>query len=137
MTNAPLILIVEDDAEILSVLVVSPEVEGYRLELTGNLCDALLQAQARQPDLILLDLGLPDGDGLSLIPKLRTFRSAPILVLSARGREVDKIAALDLGADDFVAKPFSAGELHARIRWTAPGEAGGCRCDLWRCLYRF
>lgn len=116
MTNAPLILIVEDDPKILAVLVVSLEAEGYRLQLTGNLRDALTQAQARQPDLVLLDLGLPDGDGLTLISKLRSFSSAPILVLSARGREVDKIAALDLGADDFVAKPFFAGELHARMR---------------------
>ena len=116
MTNAPLILIVEDDPQILAVLVASLEAEGYRLELAGSLREALVQAKARQPELVLLDLGLPDGDGLTLIPKLREFSTAPILVLSARGREVDKISALDLGADDFVAKPFSAGELHARIR---------------------
>ncbi len=116
MTTAPLILIVEDDPKILTVLVASLEAEGYRLDLAGNLREALVQAQARPPELVLLDLGLPDGDGLTLIPQLREFSRAPILVLSARGREVDKITALDLGADDFVAKPFSAGELHARIR---------------------
>ncbi len=116
MTNAPLILIVEDDSEILRFLIASLGADGYRLEVAGNLAEGFAQAQARQPDLILLDLGLPDGDGLSLIPKLRSFSLAPIVVLSARGREEDKIAALDLGADDFVAKPFSAGELHARIR---------------------
>lgn len=116
MTNAPLLLLIEDDSEILRFLVASLTAEGYRLEVAGNLAEGFVQAQARQPDLILLDLGLPDGDGLSLIPKLRSFSLAPILVLSARGREEDKIAALDLGADDFVAKPFSAAELHARIR---------------------
>lgn len=116
MTNAPLILIVEDDPQICLVLTASLEAEGYRLEIAGNLREALAQAQARQPELVLLDLGLPDGDGLTLIPQLRKFSTSPIVVLSARGREEDKIAALDLGADDFVAKPFSTGELHARIR---------------------
>ncbi|MCX6613047.1 MAG: response regulator, partial [Acidobacteria bacterium] len=116
MTNAPLILIVEDDPEILRVLQTSLEAVGYRLAVGTSLAEGLVEAQSRQPDLVLLDLGLPDGDGLTLIPRLREFSRAPILVLSARGREEDKIAALDLGADDFVAKPFSAGELHARIR---------------------
>ncbi len=116
MTNAPLILIVEDDLEILRVLQASLEAGGYRLAVAGSLAEGLVEAQSRQPDLVLLDLGLPDGDGLTLIPRLRQFSRAPILVLSARGREEDKIAALDLGADDFVPKPFSAGELHARIR---------------------
>lgn len=116
MTNAPLILIVEDDPQICLVLTASLEAEGYRLEIAGNLREALAQAQARQPELVLLDLGLPDGDGLTLIPQLRKFSTSPIVVLSARGREEDKIAALDLGADDFVAKPFSTAELHARIR---------------------
>jgi two-component system KDP operon response regulator KdpE len=116
MTNAPLILIVEDDPEILRVLQASLEAGGYRLAVAGSLAEGVIEAQSRQPDLVLLDLGLPDGDGLTLIPRLRQFSRAPILVLSARGREEDKIAALDLGADDFVAKPFSTGELHARIR---------------------
>lgn len=116
MTNSPLILIVEDDLEILRVLQASLEAEGYRLAVAGSLAEGMVEAQSRQPDLVLLDLGLPDGDGLTLIPRLRQFSRAPILVLSARGREEDKISALDLGADDFVAKPFSAGELHARIR---------------------
>jgi two-component system KDP operon response regulator KdpE len=116
MTNSPLILIVEDDPEILRVLQASLEAGGYRLAVAGSLADGLVEAQSRQPDLVLLDLGLPDGDGLTLIPRLRQFSRAPILVLSARGREEDKITALDLGADDFVAKPFLTGELHARIR---------------------
>ncbi len=116
MTSAPMVLIVEDDLEISRVLQASLEAGGYRITVAASLAEGLIEAQSRQPDLVLLDLGLPDGDGLTLIPRLRQFSRAPIVVLSARGREEDKIAALDLGADDFVAKPFSAGELHARIR---------------------
>ncbi len=116
MTPSAQILIVEDDPEILRFLEASLEAGGYRLAIAGDLSSGLIEAQSRQPDLILLDLGLPDGDGLTLIPHLRQFSQAPIVVLSARGREADKIAALDLGADDFIAKPFAAGELHARIR---------------------
>ena len=89
---------------------------GFRVVEASTLREGEQLVTATPPAAILLDLGLPDGDGLSLIPKLRSFSLAPIVVLSARGREEDKIAALDLGADDFVAKPFSAGELHARIR---------------------
>lgn len=116
MTAAPRILIVEDDPQITRLLETSLDAAGYRTVLAANLAEGLIEAQSRQPELILLDLGLPDGDGLTLIPKLRQFSNAPIVVLSARGREEDKIAALDLGADDFVAKPFSSAELHARIR---------------------
>lgn len=116
MNNVPLILIIEDDPAILSFLVTSLDAAGYRTVHAANLAQALVEAQSRTPDLTLLDLGLPDGDGLTLIPKIRAFSALPILVVSARGQEADKIAALDLGADDFIPKPFSAGELHARIR---------------------
>ncbi|WP_031495559.1 response regulator [Bryobacter aggregatus] len=116
MTNAPLILVVEDDVQISRVLQTSLEGAGYRVAWAATLGAAIGEARSRQPDLVLLDLGLPDGDGLSLIPQLREFSVAPIVVLSARGREEDKIRALDLGADDFVAKPFSIGEVQARIR---------------------
>src|SRR5204863_567610 len=86
----------------------------YNEALTAE--DGITQANARRPDLILLDLGLPDRDGLEVIRRVRETSQLPILVLSARGREDDKIAALDLGADDYVAKPFGVGELLARIR---------------------
>jgi two-component system, OmpR family, KDP operon response regulator KdpE len=115
MTTASL-LVIEDDAQIARFLLSSLRAEGYRVTHATKLREALAEAQARQPDLYLLDLGLPDGDGLQLIPQLRQFSQAPILVVSARGQESDRIDALDLGADDFITKPFSAAELHARIR---------------------
>jgi two-component system KDP operon response regulator KdpE len=116
MNNAHQILIIEDDPEIASLLETSLSAAGYRVYLAASIHQAMVEAQSRQPDLFLLDLGLPDGDGLTLIPRLRAFTKAPILVLSARGREADRIAALDLGGDDFISKPFSSGELHARLR---------------------
>jgi two-component system KDP operon response regulator KdpE len=112
----PLILIIEDDAQIRRFLRAALDAEGYRLQESITAEDGLAQAAARQPDLILLDLGLPDRDGLEVIQKIREWGKIPILVLSARGQEKDKIAALDLGADDYVAKPFAVGELLARIR---------------------
>jgi two-component system KDP operon response regulator KdpE len=111
-----LVLMVEDDPQIRRFLRATLAAEGYRFQeaLTGE--EGLAQAAAHQPDLILLDLGLPDMDGLQMIEQLRTWNKAPILILSARGQESDKIAALDLGADDYIGKPFAVGELLARIR---------------------
>src|SRR5512142_3011296 len=112
----PLILIIEDDAQIRRFLRAALDAEGYRLQESITAEEGLAQASSRQPDLILLDLGLPDRDGLDVIGSVREWGKIPILVLSARGREKDKIAALDLGADDYVANPFAVGELLARIR---------------------
>src|SRR5437667_391783 len=112
----PLILVIEDDAQIRRFLRAALDAEGYRLQESVTAEEGLAQAQSRQPDLILLDLGLPDRDGLDVIRSVREWGKIPILVLSARGQEKDKIAALDLGADDYVAKPFAVGELLARIR---------------------
>jgi len=112
----PLILLIEDDAQIRRFLRAALDAEGYRLQESVTAEEGLAQAQSRQPDLILLDLGLPDRDGLEVIRSVREWGKIPILVLSARGQEKDKIAALDLGADDYVAKPFAVGELLARIR---------------------
>jgi two-component system KDP operon response regulator KdpE len=112
----PLILVIEDDAQIRRFLRAALDAEGYRLQESITAEEGLAQAQSRQPDLILLDLGLPDRDGLEVIRSVRAWGKIPILVLSARGQEKDKIAALDLGADDYVAKPFAVGELLARIR---------------------
>jgi len=112
----PLILLIEDDAQIRRFLRAALDAEGYRLQESITAEEGLAQAASRQPDLILLDLGLPDRDGLEVIEKVREWGKIPILVLSARGQEKDKIAALDLGADDYVAKPFAIGELLARIR---------------------
>jgi two-component system, OmpR family, KDP operon response regulator KdpE len=112
----PVVLMVEDDPQIRRFLRATLAAEGYRFQeaLTGE--EGLAQAAAHQPDLILLDLGLPDMDGLQVIEKLRGWNKSPILILSARGQESDKIAALDLGADDYIGKPFAVGELLARIR---------------------
>ncbi|HSP67765.1 MAG TPA: response regulator [Bryobacteraceae bacterium] len=112
----PLILLVEDDPQIRRFLRAALDAEGYRLQEAVTAEEGSTQAAARQPDLILLDLGLPDRDGLDVIRSVREWGKIPILVLSARGQEKDKIAALDLGADDYVAKPFAVGELLARIR---------------------
>jgi two-component system KDP operon response regulator KdpE len=112
----PLILIVEDDPQIRRFLRAALAAEGYVYHEALTASEGLAQANARRPDLILLDLGLPDRDGLEVIRHVRETSQLPIVVLSARGEENDKIAALDLGADDYVAKPFGVGELLARIR---------------------
>ncbi len=112
----PLILIIEDDPQIRRFLRAALAAEEYRLQEAVTAEEGLAQASSRQPDLILLDLGLPDRDGLEVIQQVREWGKIPIVVLSARGQEKDKIAALDLGADDYVAKPFAVGELLARIR---------------------
>ena len=116
MRNVPEILIVEDDPQIRRFLRATLTAEQYRFHEAVTATEALAQAAARQPDLILLDLGLPDRDGLEVILQVRQTSSTPIIVLSARGQEKDKVDALDRGADDFVSKPFAVGELLARIR---------------------
>ncbi len=110
------ILVVEDDSQIRRFLRATLAAEGYLFHEALTATEGVAQAASRQPDLILLDLGLPDRDGLEVIRRVREWSQVPILVVSARGQEKDKVAALDLGADDYVAKPFAVGELLARIR---------------------
>jgi len=110
------VLVVEDDAHIRSVLRALLESSGYRVELAETAARALIEARSNRPDAVLVDLGLPDLDGQQLIREIRSFTTIPILVLSARTAEQQKIAALDQGADDYVTKPFDAGELLARLR---------------------
>ena len=110
------LLIVEDDPDIRRVLRTLLAVEGYRIVEADSAARGLIEARSHQPDVVLLDLGLPDRDGQSLIRDIRGFSSVPILVLSARVQESDKVLALDGGADDYVTKPFNAGELRARVR---------------------
>lgn len=112
----PLLLIVEDDAQMRKFLRASLSSHGYRLVEAHDGSEGLRQAASYNPDLILLDLGLPDMDGLDVTKKLREWASAPVIVISARGQEDDKINALDSGADDYLTKPFGTGELLARIR---------------------
>ena len=112
----PLVLMIEDDPQIRRFLRAALAAEDYQFHEALTAQEGIAQAAARQPDLVLLDLGLPDRDGLEVIRGIRLWSQMPIVVLSARGQEKDKIAALDLGADDYVAKPFAVGELLARIR---------------------
>ena len=114
--HSPLILIIEDEEPIRRFLRATLESQGYRTRESGTARDGLLMARSQRPDLILLDLGLPDGDGLGVTRQVRTDSRVPIVVLSARGQESDKVAALDAGADDYLTKPFGVGELMARIR---------------------
>jgi len=112
----PLVLVIDDEAPIRKFLRTGLESHGYRLVESATGKDALAQASTRAPDLVLLDLGLPDMDGLDVVKKLREWSATPVVVLTARGQEEDKIRALDAGADDYVTKPFSMGELLARMR---------------------
>jgi two-component system KDP operon response regulator KdpE len=114
--EGPLILVVEDDRQMRRVLRLTFESNGMRFAEATTAREALAQVRTRPPDIIFVDLGLPDRDGLEVIREARRSSSAPIIVLSARSQESDKIAALDAGADDYVGKPFSSGELLARLR---------------------
>ena len=124
------ILVIEDEPQMRRFLRSALESHGYRLIEVGTAREGLAQAAGRNPDVILLDLGLPDGDGLDVTRQLREWATMPIIVLSARGQESDKIRALDAGADDYLTKPFGIGELLARIRVALrhatqpPGSAG-------------
>lgn len=115
-TAGPLVLVVEDEPQMLRFLRASLSTHGLRVVESMTGADGLAQATARLPDVILLDLGLPDLDGLEVTRRLREWSKAPIIVISARGQDDDKIGALDAGADDYLTKPFSVGELLARIR---------------------
>jgi two-component system KDP operon response regulator KdpE len=115
-SNKIRILVVEDALDIQRLLRSAFEAEDFEVQESGSLAQALSRAATFHPDLIVLDLGLPDGDGLAFIDQFRTWSQAPILILSARMNEADKITALDRGADDYLSKPFSIGELLARLR---------------------
>ncbi|WP_437648767.1 response regulator [Sorangium sp. So ce362] len=111
-----LVLLIEDDPQMRRFLRAMLAARGYRLVEAETGGEGIAQATTRNPDLVLLDLGLPDMDGLEVTRRLREWSAVPIIVLSARGQEQDKIDALDGGADDYLTKPFSAGELLARLR---------------------
>ena len=110
------VLVVEDEPAIRNVLAVLLEAEGYRVIEADTALRAEIESRSHKPDLLLIDLGLPDGDGIAIIRRVRAWSPMPIVVLSARTQEEQKIAALDAGADDYVTKPFSAAELLARVR---------------------
>jgi two-component system KDP operon response regulator KdpE len=110
------VLVVDDETAILRFLKPALEANDYAMASAGTVADAIKRIAAETPDVVVLDLGLPDGDGKDVIRSVREWSDVPIIVLSARDREAEKIEALDLGADDFVNKPFGIGELMARIR---------------------
>jgi two-component system, OmpR family, KDP operon response regulator KdpE len=116
VTPGPSILIIDDDKKMIRVFATSLETAGYRVFDASSGQRALEEVRTRNPDVVLLDLGLPDIDGLALVPQLRVHTTSPIIVVSAREQETDKVKALDAGANDYLTKPFSVPELLARIR---------------------
>jgi two-component system KDP operon response regulator KdpE len=143
-TPAPVVLVVEDEPQMRRFLRASLRSHGFELVEASGAAEAMALATSHNPEVILLDLGLPDGDGIAVTKSLREWASMPIIVISARGRESDKVEALDAGADDYLTKPFGVEELLARIRvalrharqargTTSPVlELGGLRIDLER-----
>lgn len=116
--NKLLILVVEDDSAVRNLITTTLETQSYRFLSASTGEAAILEAVSHNPDIVLLDLGLPDMDGIEIIRKIRSWSAMPIIVLSARSEDTDKIDALDAGADDYLTKPFSVEELLARLRVT-------------------
>lgn len=123
--NTGRILLVEDDPGIRKFLRVALEAQGFRLEEAASGKDGIARAATAQPDLVVLDLGLPDMDGKAVIRRIREWSSVPILILSVRQDEEEKVAALDAGADDYVVKPFGIAEMMARVRALLRSRSGG------------
>lgn len=116
--NKLLILVVEDDTSVRNLITTTLKAHDYRYLTASNGQTAILEASSHSPDIVLMDLGLPDIDGVEVIEKIRTWSNMPIIVISARSEDTDKIDALDAGADDYLTKPFSVEELLARLRVT-------------------
>lgn len=116
MTTPAKVLVIEDEKQIRRFVRAALEEDGCQIAEAETMAQGLIEAGSRKPDLLILDLGLPDGNGIDLIRDLRGWSDVPVLILSARSQENDKIDALDAGADDYLTKPFSVGELRARVR---------------------
>ena len=114
--NNPKILVVEDDASVRNLITTTLRSNDYRYITAPNGASAILSASSQQPDIVLLDLGLPDLDGVEIIRRIRSWSQMPIIVISARSEDSDKVSALDAGADDYLTKPFSVTEMLARLR---------------------
>jgi two-component system KDP operon response regulator KdpE len=138
--QAPVALVIDDEPQIRRLLRVTLEANGYRVFDAATGQDGVVQAAQRRPDVVLLDLGLPDLEGVEVLKRLREWSRVPVIILSVRDREDDKVAALDAGADDYVTKPFNSGELLARVRAAlrharpapevAVFQSGGLEVDL-------
>jgi two-component system, OmpR family, response regulator RegX3 len=135
-TQRPSILLVEDERAITEPLAEALEREGFTAALAGSAAEAMEKARASVPDLVLLDIGLPDGSGLDVCRELRRQTDVPIIMLTARGSEADRVAGLELGADDYIVKPFSAREVMARVRAvlrrasSGPGAGGAEQIEI-------
>jgi two-component system, OmpR family, KDP operon response regulator KdpE len=125
--KGPRVLVVDDEPQILKFLTVALNAAGYETLTAATGAEALRFSTTQAPDIIVLDLGLPDKDGKDVLRDLRQFSDVPVIILSARDREIDKIEALDLGADDYVEKPFGIGELTARLRAALRHKAGAAK----------
>jgi two-component system KDP operon response regulator KdpE len=123
----PAVVVIEDEITIRRFLRVTLHAQSYRLFEAATGAEGLVEVATRQPDVVIIDLGLPDIDGLDVIRRIREWSSVPVIVLSARGGERDKVTALDAGADDYVEKPFGTDELLARVRVALRHGAGGAR----------
>ena len=128
--NKFVVLVVEDDKLILNLMTTTLGIHNYKYLTAASASDALLQITSHNPDVIFLDLGLPDMDGVDLIRKIRTWSAVPIIVISARSEDTDKIEALDAGADDYLTKPFSVDELLARLRVTQRRLAAASQANM-------
>jgi two-component system KDP operon response regulator KdpE len=122
--SSPIALLIEDERQIRRFVRTALEAEGWQIVEAETMKQGLLDAGTRKPDVVILDLGLPDGNGIEFIRDFRGWSSVPVIVLSARTGEMDKIEALDAGADDYLTKPFGVGELLARVRATRRRSAG-------------
>ena len=116
--NKPLVLVVEDDIPVQNLITTTLRAHDYRFLTAGTAEEAIMETASHNPEIVLLDLGLPDMDGVEVIRRIRTWSNVPIIVISARSEDTDKIDALDAGADDYLTKPFSVEELLARLRVT-------------------
>ena len=134
--NKPLILVVEDDIPVRNLITITLKTHGYRYLTAGTGDGAVVEASSHNPDVVLLDLGLPDMDGVDVIRKIRTWSNLPIIVISARSEDTDKIDALDAGADDYLTKPFSVEELLACCG-TENGAHERRSPDSRVCLYKW
>lgn len=114
--NKAQILVVEDDNAVAKLMVATMESQGYQYRIAKTGAGAIMEALSYKPEVMILDLGLPDTDGIEVINKIRAWSNMPIIVVSARSEDADKVAALDAGADDYLTKPFSVDELLARLR---------------------